>query len=182
MQVKHKNIHLHGQIILIFKKAISHTIGLFYEQVSQILLFAIDLYRWYAHWEARTGLLFLLVDELEEPGYRTRDDPQRVNGFVRSYHGIRLACKGIEGDIDDSQCWVWNQRCLDQDQAQKHESPIDFIHSSRPRSRPRQGQVEIKTSLVHNTAWLPGLYSRPGLVTVFPWSCWAWDYILAIHL
>ena len=32
----------------------------------------------------------------------------------------------------------------------KKESPIDFVHSSRPRSRPRQGKVEIKTSFEPN--------------------------------
>ena len=28
----------------------------------------------------------------------------------------------------------------------KNDRPIDFVHSSRPRSRPRQGKVEIKTT------------------------------------
>ena len=31
------------------------------------------------------------------------------------------------------------------------ESPIDFVHSSRPRSRPRQGKVKIETGLEPNT-------------------------------
>ena len=50
------------------------------------------------------------------------------------------------------QCW-WDRdrRCRNQDQAQKWKSHIDFVHSSRPRSRPRQGIVEIKTSLDSNT-------------------------------
>ena len=29
----------------------------------------------------------------------------------------------------------------------RNKSPIDFVHSSRPRSRPRQGKVKIKTGL-----------------------------------
>ena len=36
----------------------------------------------------------------------------------------------------------------------RNESPIDFEHSSRPRSRPRQGQVEIETGVDPNTACL----------------------------
>ena len=32
----------------------------------------------------------------------------------------------------------------------KNESPIDFVHSSRPRSRPRQGKVKIETGLEPN--------------------------------
>ena len=36
----------------------------------------------------------------------------------------------------------------------KNESPIDFVHSSRSRPRPRQGQVEIKTGLDPNTGVL----------------------------
>ena len=43
------------------------------------------------------------------------------------------------------------QRCRDQGQAQ-NESPIDFVHSSRPRSRPRQGKVEFKNGLEPKTA------------------------------
>ena len=44
-----------------------------------------------------------------------------------------------------------DQRCQDQDQA-KNESPIDFVLSSRPKSRPRQGKSKIKTDLDPNIA------------------------------
>ena len=47
----------------------------------------------------------------------------------------------------------WNapQRCRDQDQAQQWKSHLDFVHSARPRSRPRQGKVEINTGFKPNT-------------------------------
>ena len=48
------------------------------------------------------------------------------------------------------QCWVRDQRCRDQDQAQT-ESPIDIVHMYTCSSRPRQGKVEIKTGLEPNT-------------------------------
>ena len=48
--------------------------------------------------------------------------------------------------LEITHCWVWDQRCRDQDHAQKWKS-----RSSRPRSRPRQGKIEIKTGLEPNT-------------------------------